>query len=317
MGFWQGMNEGLTYVLDRKAAEEADEKDRAFRREEYQRRLRDEKLTAALPLILKKREEQLALSSQRAVLGNYFEDRLTGEDVPDETRAAFTNLATQDPTYATSLIETIDQTEAAARRKLSGSEIIKMSQLLEKTKPENIALEDWIKQASGMVVADESGIDFDETLSRLISGDISDQDLLEVQTEIMRPVGSSLGLLPDFDTTSIIGLDPAKGESLRKTVLGDMKLQLENDLRQARSRVEQLQTGGTQEDIKAAATKFEELQRLTLEEDSDSAIFNYYAPLVLPQIATRQPEVRDYFPQYFTQAIEFDFVGGQLVPVNR
>ena len=43
MGFWQGMNEGLTYVLDKKAAKESEEQDRAFKTKMYQDQLRSER----------------------------------------------------------------------------------------------------------------------------------------------------------------------------------------------------------------------------------------------------------------------------------
>jgi len=39
MGFWQGINEGLTYVLDQKAAKETEDRAYAFKREEYQKTL--------------------------------------------------------------------------------------------------------------------------------------------------------------------------------------------------------------------------------------------------------------------------------------
>jgi len=39
MGFWQGMNEGLTYVLEKKAAKETEDRAYAFKREEYQQTL--------------------------------------------------------------------------------------------------------------------------------------------------------------------------------------------------------------------------------------------------------------------------------------
>lgn len=39
MGFWQGINEGLTYVLDKKAEKESEDRAYAFKREEYQKTL--------------------------------------------------------------------------------------------------------------------------------------------------------------------------------------------------------------------------------------------------------------------------------------
>jgi len=66
MGFWQGMNEGLTYVLDRKAAREADEKAYAFEREKYQRTLLENRREAYLELAAKRAERE---SAQNAQLG--------------------------------------------------------------------------------------------------------------------------------------------------------------------------------------------------------------------------------------------------------
>ncbi len=54
MGFWQGMNEGLTYVLDKKAAEASEEKQYAFRREEYQRQLIDGRMDSLFKVALER-----------------------------------------------------------------------------------------------------------------------------------------------------------------------------------------------------------------------------------------------------------------------
>jgi hypothetical protein len=64
MGFWQGMNEGLTYVLDRKAAREADEKAYAFEREKYQRTLLENRREAYLELAAKRAEREAAQNAQ-------------------------------------------------------------------------------------------------------------------------------------------------------------------------------------------------------------------------------------------------------------
>jgi len=67
MGFWQGMNEGLTYVLDRKAAREADEKAYAFEREKYQRTLLENRREAYLELAAKRAERKSTQNAQLSV----------------------------------------------------------------------------------------------------------------------------------------------------------------------------------------------------------------------------------------------------------
>ena len=54
MGFWQGMNEGLTYVLDKKAAKESEEQDRAFKTKMYQDQLRSERQGKLFDILVSK-----------------------------------------------------------------------------------------------------------------------------------------------------------------------------------------------------------------------------------------------------------------------
>jgi hypothetical protein len=54
MGFWQGLNEGLTYVLDKKAAKESEEQDRAFKTKMYQQQLRDGRMDSLFKVALER-----------------------------------------------------------------------------------------------------------------------------------------------------------------------------------------------------------------------------------------------------------------------
>lgn len=54
MGFWAGMNEGLTYVLDKKAAKESEEQDRAFKTKMYQDQLRSERQGKLFDILVSK-----------------------------------------------------------------------------------------------------------------------------------------------------------------------------------------------------------------------------------------------------------------------
>jgi len=54
MGFWQGLNEGLTYVLDKKAAKESEEQDRAFKTKMYQDQLRSERQGKLFDILVSK-----------------------------------------------------------------------------------------------------------------------------------------------------------------------------------------------------------------------------------------------------------------------
>lgn len=54
MGFWAGVNEGLTYVLDKKAEKEAKEQDRAYQTEMYQKQLRDGRMDSLFNVALER-----------------------------------------------------------------------------------------------------------------------------------------------------------------------------------------------------------------------------------------------------------------------
>lgn len=90
MGFWQGVNEGLTYVLDQKAAEASEEKAYAFRREEYQRTLVDNRRDRLLELKIARGgsdAEASALTGQAQA----FYSRLGKEDLNDPRAQALLN----------------------------------------------------------------------------------------------------------------------------------------------------------------------------------------------------------------------------------
>jgi hypothetical protein len=64
MGFWAGMNEGLTYVLEKKAAKEAEDRAYAFKREEYQQTLLAQRQERYLERLAKKAEVEEATKAE-------------------------------------------------------------------------------------------------------------------------------------------------------------------------------------------------------------------------------------------------------------
>lgn len=64
MGFWQGINEGLTYVLDQKAAKETEDRAYAFKREEYQKTLLAAYQDRYIERLAKKTETKAALQEE-------------------------------------------------------------------------------------------------------------------------------------------------------------------------------------------------------------------------------------------------------------
>lgn len=106
MGFWQGVNEGLTYVLDQKAAEASEEKAYAFRREEYQRTLVDNRRDRLLELKIARggsEAEASALTGQAQA----FYSRLGEEDLNDPRAQALLN----NPALAAQLQEQVTALE--------------------------------------------------------------------------------------------------------------------------------------------------------------------------------------------------------------
>jgi hypothetical protein len=74
---------------------------------------------------------------------------------------------------------------------------------------------------------------------------------------------------------------------------------------------------------------YEELTRITVlpAEDRKAALFNFYAPTLIPKLAEQQPELKTYFPEYFTvntevvqpvPTIRYDYdENGNLVQVQQ
>lgn len=335
MGFWAGMNEGLTYVLDKRAAEASEDKARAFQREsrEEERRYQEkqqglnylrEQTLAAIPLLVERRERDKQTAIQKAQIGGYFEDRTN--DLPEETRNAFTNLITQDTTYSAALMETVQRTEATLGRALTGSDILKITNIIEKTKPEGVSLEDWTKQASSMTVTSDSGIDFDQTLERLFSGEVSPEEIQQIQMDILTPEGTSLGILPDFSTHELLGVEPSVQKSLMEIAEKRVANQFQLDKTKTQEEVDAVLAAGEEIDPKSdLGKKSVILSRIENEPDSDtrnSMLMQYYAPIVLPQLAEQDARYTAVYPEFF-QAVPdnrppptviYDYVDGILTP---
>lgn len=335
MGFWQGINRGFAAVQEEKTRkrerqEEVDlrkaerDEERAFRESLESRNFIREQSLATIPLLVERKREEIATAAQRTQLGKYFGDRLT--DLPEETRQAFTNLAIQDSVYSEALRGTIEKVEGELGRRVTGADILKMSNLIEKTKPENVSLEDWTKQAASLTVTSGSNIDYETTLEKLFSGDVTLEDIQKTQMELMMPTGTSLNLIPDIDTSVVMGADPQTSIQLRNLAVTTMQDQFQAD----RAATDQEYKTATDEGgmpSEALEAKNMELGRISaLEgEEKEAALFNYYAPTLLPKLAEREPRFKSLFPEYFQSAaqvsvqptVTYEFVNGKLVAVTQ
>lgn len=334
MGFWQGVNEGLTHSLEAKARKQERQQELDLRKQDMELRkaerdetrawqLQDqlqERTTALFPLLVERKQRDKAAAQERAALGNFFETRLT--DVDEGTRAAFTNLALQDTNYSKSLITTIQGLEDKTGSRLTGMDIVRVSNLFEQTKPEGVSIEDWTTQAAGMVVADKSGFDFDATLTKLLSGDLDEKGLMEVQATILEPAPSGLGLIPDFNTSIVVGADPAKRNAIRLGAMEEVNLQYQRDMK-ALEEEEARYTAAAQPFPEELSNRLMDLRRIAGIRDTegadaaDSALWDIYAPQVLPALSERQPEIKTMFPEYFATAPQrYRWDGSQLVGIQ-
>lgn len=309
MGFWQALDAGLTARIEEQTRQKERQQEidlrtaerdelRAYEEKQAAKRHLFEMTQATMPLIVKRRQEEETLAAQRAQLGGFFEERLT--DLPGETREAFTNLAVQDPTYSETLVGEVKKVETELGRRVTGPEILRMTGLIEKTKPEEMSLEEWTKQAASMTVTSGSNIDFEETLANLWSGNATMEDIQRTQMELMMPLGGSLNILPDIDTSVVMGPDPQTTTQLRSLAVSTMQDQFQADLA-ATERQYATETGGGGMPSEALETKYRELGRISAlpEAEKEAALFNYYAPTLLPRLAEREPRFRTVFPEYF------------------
>lgn len=306
MGFWQGMYQGYQNVQARKELERERqdrkatiEEERAYQRQLWNEKVLHEQAMATIPLLVEQKKASNALAQQRAQLGGFLETRLS--DVPEETRAGFINLAIQGPAYAEALIEAVQKVESPDRlgRRMTGPEILKMSRVFEQTLPEGMALEDWIKQAASMPVTTGSGIDFDATLERLFSGDLSLQDIQKTQMELMLASPSTTSIRPDFDLSVVLGGDPQTTIQLRNLAVDVATEQFQKDYAAVEQEASTLSGQAPSEEWKR---RYEELGRIAAIKDAkerEAAIFNFYAPIILPKLAEQQPQYRAIFPEFF------------------
>lgn len=327
MSFWAGVSEGLTYVLDKKAEKEAKEQDRAFLKEtrDEERRYAEsqnginylrERTLATLPLMVDKRDQDRAIAAQQAQISSYFEGRIT--DLPEEAREGFLNLTLKDPTYSTALMEAVKDTETKLGRKLTGNDMVKLTNIFEKTKPEGVSVEDWTKQAASMTVTSGSSFDFDETYTRLLSGDVTLEELNDITVDVMGNTSTSLGIAPDFATFEFLGVDPTTKNSLREEAKARINYQFQLDRTRVQEEADAAIAAGDQPSADLAERN-QILNRIAEEPEADkkdSMLLEYYAPTILPQLVTEDARYTQVYPEFFQPApvVTYDYVDGVLTP---
>lgn len=333
MGFWAGMNEGLTYVLDKKAEKEAREQDRAFLKEtrDEERRYSEsqngikylqDRTLALLPLVAEKRAQDNATAAQQKQIGAYFKGRIT--DLPEEAREGFTNLVLQDSTYSTALMKTVQETEAKLGRALTGNDMIKLTNIFEATRPDDVAPADWIKQAASMTVTSGSSFDFDETYARLLSGDVTLEEVNDITVDMMGNTSTSLGVVPDFATYELLGVDPDTQKSLMTLAEKRISDKFDIDRVKTQDEVAAVIAAGKEPEGELA-TRFAALGRIENETNSDrqtSMLMQYYAPIVLPQLLEEDARYAKVYPEFFQPSSDirpapvviYDYTNGVLTP---
>jgi hypothetical protein len=312
MSFWAGVSEGLTYVLDKKAEKEAKEQDRAFLKEtrDEERRYAEsqngikylrERTLATLPLLADKRDQDRAIAAQQAQISSYFEGRIT--DLPEEAREGFLNLTIKDSTYSTALMEAVKDIETKLSRKLTGNDMVKLTNIFEKTKPEGVSVEDWTKQAASMTVTSGSSFDFDETYTRLLSGDVTLEELNDITVDVMGNTNTSLGIAPDFATFEFLGVDPSTQDALINLAEGRIRRQFQDDMKKAENEMEAIIDAGSQPDPDGElAKRYADLNFIKNEPDSDrqdSLLMQYYKSTILPQLAADDARYTQVYPEFF------------------
>lgn len=338
MGFWQGLNAGFKAVQEEQTRKKERQEELDLRKAErdeerqYQRELWNEKVlfdqaNAIIPLLVERQKGLNALAEQRKELGSFLGERL--EDVPEETRTAFTNLALQDPTYSEALIEAVQKTEGpdGLGRRMTGAEILKMSRLFEQTKPEDVSIEDWTRQAATMTVTTDSGIDFDSTLERIISGDVTLEELQKTKLDLMLSGTGTANIRQDFDYSAVMGGDPQTALQLKNLAVDAATTQFQAEYAAVEQEAEAFRASG-EAPSEEWQQRYSELGRIAAigdAEEREAAIFNFYAPTILPRLAEREPRYKTMFPEAFQTAeptaipttINYEYVNGKLVPVTR
>lgn len=310
MGFWAGMNEGLTYVLDKKAEKESEERDRSFLREtrDEERRYQEsqngikylqDRTLAAFPLLVEQRNQEKAAATQKAQIGSYFKGRIV--DLPEETRDAVLNLTLQDTAYSTALMKTVQETEEKLGRALTGNDILNLTDIIGVTKPEGVSLEDWTKQAAGMTMTSGSSLDFDKTRERLFSGDMTIEEIDALTMDALTSTDTSLNIPSDFSTYKIIGVDPATQKSLRENAMARINLQFQLDTSKAEREADAASKAGSLPSEELAAKK-QELLLIANEPEADrkeAMMLGYYAPTILPKLAEEDARYTTVYPEFF------------------
>ena len=293
MGFsWVGFKEGYDQVMAQKREDE-------LRKEAKL----ETKVQSMIPLLIERRQRERAMAAEGAKYGRYLSNRLSGGNLDETTKSGFLNLATSSPSDAASIVEGIQKIETEKGIRLSPEQIVKSFRIFEQTRPEDVPMDEWIKQAAGKVTTTESGIDFEQTLTSLLSGEMDESELLNLQVDLMTPSGSGGGVgIIDVDTTNVFGIEPAKQAALRKGIVEEARAQFQKDLSDITSKLSAADKAG-EEPSTEDNTRYEFLTRMSQSEDLDATLFNYYAPQIIPRLAEINPELSRLYPQYFGKPV--------------
>lgn len=261
-------------------------------REAQMEQIMEKRRNQLIPHLMKKRQTRTALASEQSRYRSWFSSRL-GDDVDDTTKEAFINLAASDPKVSDTLISSIQKFEEDTNRRLSGTEILQFTNIIEQTRPEDTPLEKWTEYAATQLRPSAGGVDFDATLERLLGAD--QEELYEIQAELMTPVSPAISFEPDINRSAFLGMDPTEREQYRKQLEEASMFAYTTELADLRSKETESPETQPSEEIQ------ERINYLELMKDQPERISREYLPVVGPALAEADPGFKRFYETFSAQ----------------
>lgn len=284
---------GVQQYLDQEREE------RLIREERLQKR-KDAIFQTMLPELAKRRAMNKSLVQEQKKYQSWFRNRLAEGDVDENTVDAYANIASSNPEMAKTLISRIEEVEKSTNSRVSGRDLIRLSNVIEQTKPEDQSLEEWTSYAASQLTPRANGsIDMDTTLQKILSAE-SETDLYDVQVDLMSTLsgGPSVSFQPDINRPSFLGISPADAKAYREQLL-------EASLTAYQLELDELEQAAVRDPSLEEDPEFQQrrmrLQRYGKMENPEGIILQEYAPKLGPKFAEQDPSFGRWFETFMKQ----------------
>lgn len=290
MGFsWVGVQQ----FLDDKREERLIKEDRLAKR-------KDAVFNTMLPELAKRRAASKAFQKEQMMYQSWFKNRLSGGDLDEDTINAYTNIVSSNPEAAKTLISRIESIEEETNTRITGRDLISLSNVIEQTKPEDQSLEDWTSYAASQLTPRGDGsIDMDSTLERILSAG-SESDLYDVQVDLMSTLSSppSVSFQPDINRPSFLGQDPATSKAYRDQLTEASVAAYQKELDELNQAA--VDNPAIEEDAEFNSRRTY-LERLGNMKNPEGAILREYAPQIGPMFAEQDPGFARWYKTFSEQ----------------